>query len=334
MKISIAINQRVGVIMTAGVVAFLFAYDGPSVGAQQANSTPTAIQALEYSMKGLYESASEVANKNKWLNAEIEKMEQEIRFLEGEIQTLDSKEMKKKISTALDDREIMESIPWDEKRLNLMYEDYIELDEENVYLKDRLLGKQNDQQDIEAAIGTIENEIALLSAQKKQFLERFNQPVEPLDIGRLESTLKRSRRSLNYAMKKYKRLEKEYGRPLVKFNQIKDKNLELKGRFAYMKSQLNSLEAQKQSVVQEIQQIMAKSGTTGELNEDIRKLKQERRALLLVMDKAQEKLGPEFNVPDYEREIEDVNSHIETIQLDNEELKRELNMLQKKLNRQ
>jgi chromosome segregation ATPase len=322
-------------LRSATVVAvFAAAWNLTAVGswAQDQNRPPSAIQALEYSMKGLYESASEVASKNKWLTAEIGKLEQEIRFLEGEIQTLETKDIKEKISTALDDREIMDSIPWDEKRLNAMYEDYIKLDEENTYLKDRLLGKQNDQKGIEAAVERMEKEIAALNGQQQLLVKRLNQPLEPLAVGQLESTLKRSLRSLNYATKKYKKLEKDYGRPLVKFNQIKDRNLELKGRLAYMKSQLNALEAQKLSIAQEIQQIMANSD--GNMDEDILKLRQERQALLLVMDKAQQKLGPEFKVPDYSREIEQTNANITTIQQDNDDLKRKLNQLQKKLIRE
>lgn len=298
----------------------------------QAGTLKSPVHDLEYSLKSLYESASEVAKKNKWLQAEIEKMEQETTFLQEELQTLDTKGTKKRISTALDDREIMDTIPWDEKRLNTMYEDYIELDEENTYLKDRLLGKQNDQKGIEASIEGIEKELTQLTKQKEQLQPRLNKRVDHVDINRIKDTLERSKKSLSYAERKYKRLEKKFGRPLVQFTKIKDKNIELKGRAAYLSNQLQNLEAESASVEEQIHQIKATDeNMLGDLKQDIHQLKEERKALLLVLERASKKLGSEFSVPDYDEEVKQIISNIYVIQEDNVELKKELNRLEEKI---
>ena len=101
----------------------------------QSRERKTTSQKLEYSLRSLYGSASEVSQKNKWLASEIERMERQLSFYHDESRSLETEHTKRRVSTALDDHQIMDSIPWDKERLNMMYQDYIELDEENKYLK-------------------------------------------------------------------------------------------------------------------------------------------------------------------------------------------------------
>ena len=94
-----------------------------------AQTKPSAVQALEFSLRSLYDSANEVDKKNKWLSDEITRMNQEAIFLREELKSLEVEQTKRNVDTAVNEEGALKQMPWEEERANMMIEDLSDLND-------------------------------------------------------------------------------------------------------------------------------------------------------------------------------------------------------------
>lgn len=298
----------------------------------QVHSRNSPVLSLEYSLKSLYDSANEVAKKNEWLRQEIDRMSQEVTFITEEMRSLETNQTKGMVGQALGDEGLMKDIPWEEKRIQMMYEDFIELDEEEKYLKDRFEGKKNDQQEIEEAVYKLEKEVAQLANQRLQAEEALGRRGDAGEFDRLKDAYARAARHLKITRDKYQRLENQHGQPLKVFSKIKDRNIELKGRQAFLSKQIHLINERQISLGEEIDNIKATDKERlSLLQKDVGDLSRQREDLLRVLKRANVKLGKDFSIPDYDAQIGQVKGNIETIKEENRLLKEELISLESKM---
>jgi len=293
---------------------------------------PSPMMALEYSLQSLTDGAYEVAQKNIWLTNQIREMKQEIKFLKEEIRSLHATKTRIKAGVIVEDRDLMENVSWEERELNLMFEELVDLNEERANLEKRFGGKKADQKNLEQEISKNTREISQLAKQISSIEENLQNKGAVSQINQLSDSLKRSEKGLKYAKKKYRKLERQHGRPLRQFSKLKNQNMLLRQRVAILKDELKVAEEEGKEAQYDIE-VTKKVDKERilELNQSISDLNTRKRDLQKALLTAEKKLGKGFSVPDYQLQMEQVRGNMALIKKENAYLNEDLVSLERTL---